>query len=253
MSNYETMKASYEKVQKARKGLTSLVSDSKKLYLEDLRKVDKDSTLSTEGKYLKKNDIRKKYSDAFIKSVIEVKEERDRAAITARNRAQAILNEGPKKPHDDDVKSFDRQFKDLRMSLMLGTNAQKSLTQLQEFISNQSDPYFINSIVEEFPSLVGDILDTAGQDAPTFKIELQKVYNDSKDRSMSDEQKEANRVYELMGNELERNLFAQTEDGYGLELQAVRDTFGESVARYANKPNFYPIQSDENTEEQGAE
>lgn len=247
MKKFDEMLAHYNKLGEIRQGVTKAVLATGRGLKDEFYMIDRDPLLSPHGKHMKKEEVKKQYEKALMKELRRIRDEYDQTVIKARVAAETILNEKPTKPSPTAVSTFERKFNDFKMRLMLQTNAKTALRELKDFVEAQNDPYFAHQILTEFPALVQSILSVAGRDSDEYKIQLRDVYNTIVDKSMTEEQKKAQSIYDSLEHELDRPLMIEG----GVEMNAIRDTFGPQVARYANNPHQYELESEQKSEQGG--
>lgn len=244
MKKFDEMLAHYNKLGEIRQGVTKAVLATGRGLKDEFYMIDRDPLLSPHGKHMKKEEVKKQYEKALMKELRRIRDEYDQTVIKARVAAENILNEKPTKPSPTAVSTFERKFNDFKMRLMLQTNAETALRELKDFVNAQNDPYFAYQILSEFPALVQSILGAAGSDSATYKTKLRDVYDTIVSKSMTEEQKKAKSIYDSLEHELDRPLMIEG----GAEMNAIRDTFGPQVAKYANNPHQYVLENEQGKE-----
>lgn len=235
MSHYQKMKDSLAKMSEISSATAGKLVAVRDVLNEQIGLVERNPDLSPEGKRKQRELIKKETGKGFLNIAKSMKEEYRKASVSAKVAAEMLLNERPKKPiSDTTIKTFERQFDELKMQLMLDTQPAHSMAKLREFIRAQKDPYFAQTLVNEFPQLVSHVLDAAGSDKLKYKIELQNALSDAKRIATSPEQVEALTVFETMDSEFDRSLFKR-----GIEMDAITDMFGREIADYANRPDQF--------------
>ena len=247
MKKFDEMLAHFNKLGEIRQGITKAILATNQGLKDEFYMIERDPMLSGQGRAMKKEEVKKQYKEALIKELRKIREEYDQAVIKARVAAETILNEKPEKPSPTAVSTFERKSNDFKMRLMLQTNAETALRELKDFVNAQNDPYFAYQILNEFPALVQSILGAAGSDSATYKTKLRDVYDTIVSKSMTEEQKKAKSIYDSLEHELDRPLMIEG----GAEMTAIRDTFGTQVARYANNPHQYELESEQKSEQGG--
>lgn len=236
MSNYEKMKEYYKKTYDIESNVTPLVSALKDMVNEEIDKVRTDPTLSPEGRKLKTDEIMDKYGKQFIEQAKKMREEYDEAVIKAKARAEMILNEAPSKPNGVDDKTFERELNELKMDLLLSTNPQTSFEKVEQFVKAQDNAYNAFKLKQEMPELVKSVLSIADKnDESKLKTELRRTVDSLNNKVMTDEQREAQRIYDTIGDQYGKELFLPS----GLQMNVIQQSVGEKYAKYANRPQDY--------------
>jgi hypothetical protein len=249
MSKFQEMMDNVNKLHEIKGSTTSIVATARDLYRQEVQKVEMDRDLSSEGKARKRAALQNRYGEAFIKSARQLREEYDKAAVKARVTAEMLMNEAPQKPSTTTLASFEREFNALKTDLMLESRPDTALQKLKAFADAQTDAYLANQVLQDFPSIVGSVLDAAGTDRAKYKLALKHTLDDIRNKSMSDEQKQAQEIYEQMGNEFGRDLFLQN----GIEYNAIKEAFGSQFAQYSNRPQHYVLEEEKKQTEGAGE
>jgi hypothetical protein len=229
--SYKEMREAIQKMEEIRGSINTLLVDMKQELNADLMKVELNRDLSTEGRIRQKDRVRKEHAKRFVERAKQLREAYDKAAIQAKIHAQKTLLEKQKEPHADEIALFEREFADLKMRLMLGNDAKENYRILESFIQKQNDPYFARKIVDEFPALVGNITEIAGNEKNVWKTKLYELYQKTSENGLTAEQREANNVLKTVDAEFGAPIFKGP-----IQLQAIQDAFGPRIARDINKP-----------------
>lgn len=228
-SRFERMMEAYNTVDAVASAITPMVKELKENVSKDLAEVNSDRMLSDEGRRIKREEIKKKYGKKFLEDAKSLREKYDENVMQAQALATVILNETPKKPYETEIQTFERKYKDLKARLMLQPNAGKAANLLKEFAREQNDPYFFYKIKDDFPSLISAI----NSDDVKVKETLKSVYDYVSDKSMTDEQKEAERIYTSLEGAYGSDLFI------GIHKDAITSVLSRDYAMYANKPDQF--------------
>ncbi|MEM5008506.1 hypothetical protein ABEP42_27155 [Priestia megaterium] len=238
MSNYQKMKESLTKMEEVRSSIVPTLTGMRALFNDETLAIKQNADLSPQGKQKKMTEVKEQLGKDFMTLAKQLKDDYRKASTSAKVAAEMLLNEKPKKPSTNTtIQTFERQFNDLKMKLMLETRANYSIDHLNKFIAEQKDPYFAQSIIDEFPSIVQTVLGTAGPDSAKYKVELSKALDNAKQVAITPEQREAEAIYSAMDAEYDRDLF-----GRGIEMDTVTDLFGTKIAGHVNKPDSYIVE-----------
>lgn len=243
MSKFVEMMGHLKKMDEIKGNTTNFVLSKQTAAKAEIDRIATDSDLSESGKNRKRADIKKKHGEQFIKEVRVMRSEYDRASIQAKVAAEALLNSGQQKPSETTLATFNREFSMLKTELLLETNPESAMRKLKGFVEKQSDAYLANQIQGEFASIIGSVLDTAGSDKAKYKVELQRTLETVRDKSVSEEQKKAQQVYETMDAEWGRDLFLPN----GIQYNAISSALGPEFARASNKPQYYRLEEEKDT------
>lgn len=245
MTKFNEMMQYVNKIQEIKGSTTSLVLASRDLFREDVAKINQDSDLSPSGKEKKRMALQKTHGEIFIKSARQLRDDHDKAVVKARVAAEMLMNEGPKKPEDTAVKSFEREFSALKADLMLETRPEEAMRKLKAFTETQEDAYLAKQVLNDFPSLIQSVLDVAGNnDKAKCKLALQDTLTTVRSKSNSEEQQKAQEIYDGMASEFGRDLFLSN----GVVYNAIQESFGAEFARHANAPYRYELEEEKQEE-----
>ncbi|MFD2672797.1 hypothetical protein [Marinicrinis sediminis] len=244
MTNYKKMIDALEKTSEIEKRATTLLLDVKTEFEEAERQIKSDTRLSGEGKIEEIQRAKLQYGEKFLREAKKMREEFDKAAISAKVGAELVLNESHEKPASDTViKTFEREFNDIKTKLLF-TSPGECIEQITQFIEKQDNPYFAKIIKDQFASMVSDLLTSSGDERPELAIKVKKLYEDISNKALSDEQKKA--------AELSPHLDAR----YGADIfnnHIHKDTlvylFDREIASFANRPDQYEFKLDERQDE----
>lgn len=232
MTNYEKMMENYEIVSGIRREANEIVHAYMDIIRKDRQQINTNPDLSSVGQAKKIAELKKEYGKKFINSARELKDKYNRAVVAASVAAEIILNEEPPRPSDTKVKTFERTYKDLKMKLLLNNRPEDSINLIKNFADNIDDPYLIKQMLNDFDDLVKTVLSYSDNPIKS-KIELRKVYNTLAENSLTDEQKQAQKIYEALQDAHQFSIFSP------IEVEAISREMGRIYANYANKPELY--------------
>ncbi|MDP4550863.1 hypothetical protein Q9251_08195 [Alkalihalobacillus macyae] len=235
MGDFKKMMGKYEETFNLRRDKTSLVLTARGVFDEQASIIRNDIDLSPQGKEKKLEALKTEVGEGLLKTFGEKIGEHKKAVVAASVEAEKILNKPHLAPHSDKLKSFEREYDKLKVDLMLGTRPQDSVKALREFISKQDDPYFTDVIVKEFPGLISSVLDTAGPEKDSYKIEMRGLLNIARENGITEEKRKAADVHESLKDAFTQKPFLEKD----MVLDNVSAIFGNKIARYANDPEAY--------------
>ncbi|WP_336883844.1 hypothetical protein [Priestia koreensis] len=236
MSNlYQEMKENLDKLHQIRTSITPFTHEARRILREEVQKIESNRDLSSEGQSKQKELLRKDFGKKVLEQAGKLKQEYKEATVKAGVRAEMLLNEGPKKPDQQSLTSFERSFSSLKTELLLETNADTALRKINEFVGGQNDPYLASQILNDFSHVIQSVLDAAGDAKGKYKISLQDTLEKIRSNATSVEQKEAAEVYELMKTEFSKDLFLVN----GIEFKAIQSDLGPDIANHLNNPSEY--------------
>lgn len=251
MSTYKEMMEARQKAMDLGDSVTGFVLRTNEIRKAEFEKINNDPDLSPAGKARKRDEFNKKMADAFMKDVRKMRSEYEENVVKAAIKAESLLNEKPSKPDVMTLSTFERNFSDLKVKVMLSTNTDSAIKMLEDFASENTNPYFSKQVLDSFPELASNVLSSAGDKAVHSKGKLGQLFESIKHSALSDEQKQAQEIHGLMKANFSRNLFLES----GLEMQKVNEMFGPQVSYYVNKPSEYKTSEEKlkEQEQQGAE
>lgn len=233
---YEQMMEAKQKAYDLASSTTRIVMQANQFMKDEFAKINSNPDLSPEGKAKLRAEYNAKLADSFMKELRNTKADYEQAIAKAGVQAELLLSEKPAKPGDVPVTTFERELNDLRVKLMLSTNSDSSLKMLSEFAEkNYEYPYFTSQIADTFPELAASVLSSAGTDAAKVKLKLSPLFDSIKSSMLSDEQKQAQAIYENTREDFGRKLFFEGS----LEASKVNEMFGPQVAHFINRPHDY--------------
>ncbi|AST93260.1 hypothetical protein BC6307_19355 [Sutcliffiella cohnii] len=240
--SYDGMKQGLFQIRRIRESIPETLASSGRVLRELISAVEKDEDLSVTGRAKKVEELKKEAGKEFLKIAKELKEDYQKGVIKAKTAAEGLLNQKPGY-NDSSTKlnTFERKFNDLKMKLLLETRANYAMDSLNKFISEQTEPYFAQQIIDSYPELVSTVLSVAGSDVAKYKVELTKALENTKKVAITPEQREAEQVFESMDAEFNRDLFRR-----GIEIETVQDLYGAEIAKYVNKPERFVEKKEEN-------
>lgn len=235
MGDLKKMMEKYEETFNLRRGNSALVLAAREVLDEQVAEIRDDIDLSPQGKEKKIDALKKEVGEGLLKSIGAKIEDHKKAVVSATVQAEAILNEPHRKPGNHELQTFEREYEELKLDLMLGTRPQDSVKSLREFISKQENPYFTDVIVKEFPGMISSVLDTAGHEKESYKLEMKGLLNMAREKGITEEKKKAAEVYENLKNTFSQKPFLEKD----MALESVKRTFGNVIASNLNDPETY--------------
>ncbi|PGS55099.1 hypothetical protein [Bacillus sp. AFS041924] len=150
----------------------------------------------------------------------------------AKKEAENIVHS--KSPKVDPVKEerFKQRLAEVKTEVLL-SDAKKGKQILSDFLKTVDEQAFASEIKNEFSALVGPILADAGQDAREYRIDLSKMFEEVKVRSMSPEALEAMRIAEYAGAAIGNDFFLP------IVVEKSGENLGELASKFVNKPEQY--------------
>lgn len=230
-TNYQTMQNAKETMYEIEKSTTPIAMEFKQKIAAKQDELQHNQSLSGTGREQKLNEYRATLGKEFIAKAKEMREQYDRAAISAKVAAEVELNDGATKPSDIAIATFQRELTDVQTSLMLATNAKTAMSDLDSFVDKQTEPYFSQQIRAQLPSFAREILALAGVEAPQYKQRLAKTVERLDGNALNSRQREAKEYLDApsrYGADLWRMGTVQ--------LSAIEQAIGKQYTRYANNP-----------------
>ncbi|MBD7965390.1 hypothetical protein [Fictibacillus norfolkensis] len=207
-----------------------------------------DKHLTRDGRIAKEKEVKGKKGADFLAKLLNRKQQHDANLIKAIKVAEKALKAKLKKPAQDEIDAFTRNFRNVKMEILLSNRPDQAEKRLKEFISEKvTDSYYAELVSQDFTEIIGSIVSAAGPQAPVFKARLFDQYQSLQNDFASDEVKEAREVKEMAEAYLNGGMF-----GGFIAEQAANDAFGNEVGFYLNKPEeFFAIE--ENIEHKPAD
>jgi hypothetical protein len=247
MKKYDEMKNALAKLNEIKGSTAKVLLDVQEKYRAELAKIKSNEDLSPAGKLKQKQALQKEFGEDFIRLARQLRNDYDNAATKAREAAEALLNEGAPKPSDKTVKTFERQFNALKTDLLFETRPKVALRKLQSFAEAQSDPYLASRVLDEFPTVAQSVLNTTSNaEKQKYKLALRDTLTTLRNKALNDEQKQAQEIYDVVGNEVGRDLFLP----HSTQYNAIEEMFGREIAQASNQPYAYRLPDDDDNTEQ---
>lgn len=199
---------------------------------------------------LKKSEIQRNrdYSEVGKQKLIDSLRSRKTIELMQLSRNQSklfkdLLNEAKKEaenivharsPKPDPVKEerFKKRLAEVKTEVLL-SDAKKGKQILSDFLKTVDEQAFASELKSEFSALVGPILADAGKDAREYRLDLSKLFDEVKVRSMNPEALEAMRVAEYAGAALEGDFFLP------IVVEKAGENLSELASKFLNKPEEY--------------
>jgi hypothetical protein len=213
-----------------------------------IAKTKTDTMLSAEGRQIKSKELRAKKGAEFMQALHARKNEYMGHLKKAQQAAKEVLKTPIKKASDEEIQDFQKSLKDLKTTIMLSTNPKTSEAKLQAFVAEIKHPYLASLLRDEFPSVVGDIISSAGSEAQQYKMRLFDVFESLEKDFLTDEYREAQGVVQFTESEIASNrlFMGFAPDGMpSLHMQSVIETFGNDIARYIDKTDQYFVDNED--------
>jgi hypothetical protein len=218
--------------------LNELNRESKSL----ITKAKTDLLLSAEGRRQKSKQIREEKAVELLKKIHHRKNQYIGHLKKAQQAAKDVLKKPIEKPSDEEIQAFQRALKDLKTTITLSTNPKTSEAKLKTFVSEIKDPYIASLLREEFTSVVGDIISSAGGEAQQYKMRLFDLYEGLEKDFLSDEHREAQSIVQFSESEIANNrlFMGFAPDGMpSLHMAAVIEVFGNDYAKWIDKTDAF--------------
>jgi hypothetical protein len=194
-------------------------------------KLDRD--LSAEGRLKKVAQIRQQRGDELLREVKALRDEYVQALQQAKVEAEKTLKSAVKKPSDEKITDFQRQFKRFKTELMLTNRFDTIEKKLNDFLSQQVDePYFAQLLADEFPEIISQSLAVADEPAKA-RMKLADIFDRLNNDFLPEEAKEARNALEFANASLANpKIFSPVVETNAMDLLG-------PVGKYMNDPETY--------------
>ncbi|MED4129478.1 hypothetical protein [Shouchella miscanthi] len=230
MTNLQIAKEAYEKAVEIEGRSDSNIHAFKDVFQPELNEIQADQTLSRTGKNQKREELIAKMGKSMMDLFKKEKTEHQEMCVKANVRAQSVLVEPTKKPHETDIALHDKQMQELKMESLF--NSPKAVSdKIKQYAAIVKDPYIAEQMINDLPGIY-DRLNSRG--AQTQEINtLSQVYNTLKLATVTPEREEAQRIYDATKDRSKKNLYLPLHENF------LRERLGTKYSNNINNPNYF--------------
>jgi hypothetical protein len=242
------MRKHMEKAQEIKNGSAKFLHELNFETRTLVNKTKTDMMLSAEGRQVKSKEVRAKKGVEFMQALHVRKNEYIGHLKKAQQAAMEILKTPIEKASNEEIHDFEKALKNLKTTIMLSTNPKTSEAKLNEFVSGIKHPYLASLLRDQFPSVVGDIIASAGSESQQYKMRLFDVYESLEKDFLTDEHREAQGIVQFTDSEIAGNrlFMGLAPDGMpSLHMQSVIETFGNNIAKYIDNTDQYFVDNED--------
>lgn len=232
----QDVKAHYETALMLKQDATGFFSEFQDKGRKRISAIQLDPDLSAEGKKKKMDSEREKIGKELIEWSKGLKGGFEQEMTRAKVKAESILEQPIKKPLDKEIAKFEKSLKQLKTEIMLIADPKKAKEAFESFARELKDPYYLDKVYEDYASIISPIVSEAtGTERAKFKHDLLSLYSDIKERTLTDEQKEATKILNSADGYLQSNFYSP------LVAQKVTELADKQYTDYLEKPNLFEV------------
>jgi G3E family GTPase len=231
------------KVNKVRELVTKsqqLQDDSTRMYRlfqEDLKReqasIKNNEEYSAKGKQKLVDSLKSRKTIEFLKGSREMQTSYRNYLKDAKKEAESIVYAKTPQVDSDKLDRFKNRFKEVKTEILLAPSSRRGKEILQEFLGSVDEQGLAVVVKEEFGDIIQPILAGAGTDAPKFRHDLAKSFEELKTRSLDPEAVEAMRLAEYADQALNAKFYSPlVEDN-------VQQNLGKLAHMYMHNPDEY--------------
>ncbi|MFB3160434.1 hypothetical protein ABLO26_03565 [Neobacillus sp. 179-J 1A1 HS] len=231
------------KIEKVRELVTKsqqLQDDSTRMYRlfqDDLKReqaeIKNNEEYSSKGKQKLVESLKSRKTIEFLKGSREMQMAYRNSLKDAKKEAESIIYAKTPQVDSDKLERFKNRFKEVKTEILLAPSSRRGKEILQEFLGSVDERGLAAVVKEEFGDIIQPILAGAGADAPKFRHDLAKSFEDIKTRSLDPEAIEAMRLAEYAEAALSAKFYSP------LVEENVQQNLGKLAHMYMHNPDEY--------------
>jgi hypothetical protein len=231
------------KINKVRELVTKsqqLQDDSTRMYRlfqDDLRReqaeIKNNEEYSAKGKQKLVDSLKSRKTIEFLKGSREMQTAYRNSLKDAKKEAESIVYAKTPQVDSDKLERFKNRFKEVKTEILLAPSSRRGKEILQEFLGSVDEQGLAAVVKEEFGDIIQPILAGAGADAPKFRHDLAKSFEELKTRSLDPEAKEALQIVDYVDAALNSKFYSP------LVEENVQQNLGKLAHMYMEKPDEY--------------
>ncbi|MGP4080975.1 hypothetical protein ACTWQL_13770 [Pseudalkalibacillus sp. R45] len=208
----EKIKSSLEKAHQIKNTSAKFLRELQNPVRSEIAKASTDRDLSEEGRKKKADEIREQAGIEIMERLHLRKQQYTAELVKAQKAADRIVHAPKPKPDAETLRRFEKSFGSFKTELMLTPRADVAQDKLNDFIATIKDPYIADKVAAEFSDLASNILGgTTGDGTAKAKLGLAKSFEELRNKSESDEIKEARALLESADSSLADPKFYRAE------------------------------------------
>lgn len=206
-----------------------------------ISKVKTDTMLSPQGRSLKAAEIKVEKGQQLLQLLHQRKNEYVGYLKKAQSAAKEVLKTPIQKASDEEIQEFEKSINDLKTRILLSNDPKKSEEHLKSLVSEIKDPFIASLMREQFASVIGGIISSAGNDANQYKHRLYDLYEGLEKDFLSEEYLEAKNIVEFTEFEIQNNRLVPglINNEPSVQKTAIGELFGYDVANWIDKTDEY--------------
>ncbi len=197
---------------------------------DPLAKIRNDQHLTAHGKKAKVEEFKREAAREVFEVVAKEKATYAKVAAEAIALAKKMKTDAIKQPSSvTDILLFNQELSALQTSIMLSTNVDTAIKEIDTFQAKYDEPYYAAELQKEFPAFIQMV--TGIDDSPKHKLALSRVYSRVEEKATTPEVKKANEVLAYFSDGGDIKLFRD-----GSPQHDTVKTYIGSIANHINEP-----------------
>lgn len=209
---------------------TTIATQLKQGMDEELSKIRTDKHLASPGKKAKEEELKREVAREVFEAVAKEKTEYAKIAAEATALAKKMKTEAVKPPSNAiDVMLFEQALAVLNVSIMLNTNVETAIKEIDDFQAKYDEPYYASELQKVFPTFIQKV--TAIDDSPKHKQALRNIYTRVQAKATTPEVQKANEMLSYFSDGEDIKLFRE-----GTPQHDTVKTYIGAIANHINEP-----------------
>lgn len=197
---------------------------------DPLAKIRNDQHLTPQGKKAKVEEFKREAAREVFEAVAKEKTEYAKIAAEATALAKKMKTEAVKPPSNAiDVMLFEQALAVLNVSIMLNTNVETAIKEIDDFQAKYDEPYYASELQKVFPTFIQKV--TAIDDSPKHKQALRNIYTRVQAKATTPEVQKANEMLSYFSDGEDIKLFRE-----GSPQHETVKTYIGAIANHINSP-----------------
>jgi ribosomal protein L7/L12 len=232
MKTIEQIRELVDKARKVQNDSIGLYRSFQDTYKQEQAKIMQNNDYTREGKQKLIASLQKRKTIELLKLARSQRNLFDSYLKEAKQAAESIIYAKTPKVDPEKEERFNKRLQEVKTEIML-SNPKTGKEILAKFLETIDEQAFAAKIKDDFVNIIQPILANAGQEAGKYRYELLQIFEETKTRSMHPEAKEAMQIVEYVDAAMNGSFFIP------LVEEKVKEHFGETAAKYINKPDEY--------------
>lgn len=147
--------------------------------------------------------------------------------------AEKIAHSAAPRPAEEIVERFERRLADVRTEILIAPTSETANQRLCSFIASINEPWAAMRVKQEYGELVRPIIESAGNQAGSFKIQLSSAFEELKAQALTEEARQAVALADTAEAMLQSSLYP------AIVKDTISQTLGRRAAAFVDSPDEY--------------